>query len=398
MLTDDIDRRSSRDRLNIAVLAPPWAPVTPESRDVERAIGLLCGGLIERGHRVTLFGAPGTSCAATVHEVLQPYGVRELGSAPFQTDYVARIFATLNRGVEQGRPFDVVHDHCGFAVIAMADLIPMPVMHTMHWSIDDKMARLYAQYADQAHLVATTETQAAAVPSQVRLAGVVPNPIDLQDWPLQPDKHNYIVWTWRFEPLRGAQEVISAAQAAHVPLVLSGPVCRGQERWFAAEIAPCLDSDQVRYVGEMTDDQRRQLISDARALLVPNSASDAYQTDIACALAAGTPVIAGEHSAATEIVESGRNGYLASDEAALTAAISALDKIDPRDCRETAVQRHGVEVAAARYEALYQRIAARPVRRRSHMTRRDRRSDLVPAAHHRRPRRSRIALRHTYDA
>lgn len=389
MLTDDIDR-PSRGPLNIGVLAPPWARVTPESHGVEGAIGLLCTGLVGRGHRVTLFAATGTSSGATVHEIEQPYGVRDLGSAAFETDYAARVFGMLNRGAEHGRLFDVVHDHSGIAVIAMADSIPMPVVHTMHWPCNRKSARCYAQYADHAHLVATTENQAAAVAPEVRLAGVVPNPVDMQDWPLQPDKQDYIVWTWRFEPLRGAQEMISAARAAHVPLVLSGPVCRGQERWFAAEIAPFLGTDRVRYVGEVTDDQRRQLISNARGVLIPPSASDAYRTDIARALAAGTPVIASSGGSATEIVEPGRNGYLVTGGAALTAAITALDKIDPGDCRESAVQRHGPDVVAARYETIYHRIAGRPERRRPHLTTRSRRAEPVLAGHPRRPRRSRI--------
>jgi glycosyltransferase involved in cell wall biosynthesis len=388
MLTDDIDRHSGKGHYSIAMVAPPWAPITSESRDAERAIDLLCTGLVERGHRVTLFAAPETTSSATVHEIAQPYGVRDVGSAPFEIDYVARFFDTFRQGAEHGRPFDIVHDHCGLSVIAMADWIPMPVVHTMHWSFNDKMARLYAQYADHAHLVATTDAQAATVPPTVRLAGLVPNPVDIEDWPLQPDKQNYIVWTWRFEPLQGAQEVISAARAAQVPLVLSGPICRGQERWFAAEIAPFLDTDRVRYVGEVNDDRQRQLISAARGLLIPTGSDDAYRTDIAHALAAGTPVIARKGGAAAEIVEPGRNGYLASGEAALSAAITALDKIDPQDCRETVIQRHGVDVVAARYEAIYHRIAGRPERRRLHLLGRDRRSELVSAAPHRRPRRA----------
>ena len=121
MSTDDIGRDSSRGHYSIAMLAPPWAPITSESRDVERAIGLLCAGLVERGHRVTLFAAPGTRCSATVHEIVQPYGLREVGSAPFETDYVARFFDTFRHGAAQDRSFDIVHDHCGLSVIAMAD-------------------------------------------------------------------------------------------------------------------------------------------------------------------------------------------------------------------------------------------------------------------------------------
>jgi glycosyltransferase involved in cell wall biosynthesis len=390
MSTDDIDRHSSRGHYSIAMLAPPWAPITSQSRDVERAIGLLCSGLVERGHRVTLFAAPGTKCSATVHEIPQPHGVREVGSVPFEIDYVARFFERFRQGAEQGRPFDIVHDHCGLSVVAMADWIPMPVVHTMHWSFSRKIGDIYAQYADRAHLVATNEAQVAAVPRNVRLAGMVPDPVDLRDWPLQPSKQNYLLWSWRFEPLHGAHEVISAARAARVPLIVSGPVRRDQERWFGTEIAPYLDNDQVRYVGEVSDDRRRELITDARGLLVPAGVSDAYRIDVAHALAAGTPVIASEGGSAAEIVQPGVNGYLASGEEALTAAIAALDKLDPHDCRESAAKRHGLDAAVASYETIYHRVAGHRERRRSQVTWRDSRSELIFSAQHRRPRRYRI--------
>jgi glycosyltransferase involved in cell wall biosynthesis len=390
MLTDDIGRDSSRGHYSIAVLAPPWAPITSDSRDVENAIGLLCTGLVERGHRVTLFAAPGTKCSATVHEIAQPYGVREVGSAPFETDYVARFFDRFRQGAEQGLPFDIVHDHCGLSVIAMADWIPMPVVHTMHWSFNRKVGDIYAQYADRAHLVATNEAQVASLPPNVRLAGMVPDPVDLRDWPLQPHKQNYLLWSWRFEPLQGAHEVMSAARAARVPLILCGPVRRDQERWFGTEIAPYLDNDQVRYLGEVSDDRWRQLIMDARGLLIPSGVNDAYRIDIVHALATGTPVIASEGGAATEIVQPGVNGYLASGEEALTAAIAALDKLEPGDCRESAATRHGLDAAVARYEAIYHRVAGHRERRRSQVTWRDSRSELIFSAQHRRPRRYRI--------
>jgi glycosyltransferase involved in cell wall biosynthesis len=390
MSTDDIDRHSSRGHYSIAMLAPPWAPITSQSRDVERAIGLLCSGLVERGHRVTLFAAPGTKCSATVHEIPQPHGVREVGSVPFEIDYVARFFERFRQGAEQGRPFDIVHDHCGLSVVAMADWIPMPVVHTMHWSFSRKIGDIYAQYADRAHLVATNEAQVATVPPNMRLAGMVPDPVDLRDWPLQPSKQNYLLWSWRFEPLHGAHEVISAARAARVPLIVSGPVRRDQERWFGTEIAPYLDNDQVRYVGEVSDDRRRELITDARGLLVPAGVSDAYRIDVVHALAAGTPVIASEGGAAAEILQPGVNGYLASGEEALTAAIAALDKLDPRDCRESAAKRHGLDAAVASYETIYHRVAGHRERRRSQVTWRDSRSELIFSAQHRRPRRYRI--------
>lgn len=46
--------------LRIAVLAPPSIPVPPPGYGgIEAVVDLLCGKLVERGHEVTLFAAPG---------------------------------------------------------------------------------------------------------------------------------------------------------------------------------------------------------------------------------------------------------------------------------------------------------------------------------------------------
>src|SRR4029453_5315284 len=150
------------------------------------------------------------------------------------------------------------------------------------------MGNIYAQYADRVHLVATNEAQVATVPAKMRLAGIVPDPVDLRSWPLQPRKQNYLLWSWRFEPLHGASEVISAARAAQLPLIMSGPVRRDQDRWFGGEIAPFLDNDRVSYVGEVSDDRRRQLIADARGLLITPGGDHAYRTDMLHRLRGGS--------------------------------------------------------------------------------------------------------------
>jgi glycosyltransferase involved in cell wall biosynthesis len=378
----DVSRSSNR-RYRIAMLAPPWAAVTPSGcRGVELAVSLLCAGLVDRGHQVTLFAASGTQSSAKVHEILPTYRANEIGHSLFETDHVARVLSALSSAAARGRPFDILHDHCGFTAIAMADRIPVPVVHTMHPPLSSKVGDLYAFYAEGAHLVATSEAQLAAAPQKMRVAGIVPNPVGLNDWPLQPDKQNYVVWHWRVEQhLQYVREVVDASRSAKVPLVLAGPIPRGQERWFHSEIAPYLNDQQVSYVGEVAGDRERRLIADARAVLIPPHSNEAYLTDIVHALASGTPVIAGEGGVAAEIVRDGVNGYSANDEEALAAAITALDQVDPSACRESAVNRHGIDAVVARYEAIYHSIAGQsPERRRAEVAGRGHRPSAMSPA------------------
>ena len=53
------------------MLAPPWIPVPPPGYGgIEAMVALLCEGLVERGHDVTLLAAPGSRSSAKIRELL----------------------------------------------------------------------------------------------------------------------------------------------------------------------------------------------------------------------------------------------------------------------------------------------------------------------------------------
>jgi glycosyltransferase involved in cell wall biosynthesis len=53
-------------------------------------------------------------------------------------------------------------------------------------------------------------------------------------------------------PEKGPHRAIAAARAVDVPLVLAGVIQPGQQAFFDREIAPHIDGDRVRFVGEVT--------------------------------------------------------------------------------------------------------------------------------------------------
>ena len=58
---------------------------------------------------------------------------------------------------------------------------------------------------------------------------VIPNPIELQDWPMQERKEDYVLWIGRMAAEKGPHRAIAAARAAGVPLVLAGVIQPGQQ-------------------------------------------------------------------------------------------------------------------------------------------------------------------------
>jgi len=341
----------------IAMLAPPWIPVPPPGYGgIESVISLLCEGLVRRGHDVTLFAAPGSRSSAAVHEVLPACHPDGIERALYEVDHVAQVFAVVDEATHRGHPFEVIHDHCGFTTVAMADRVSVPVVHTLHGPFTEDISDFYLRHAGKTHLVAISRSQRASAPHDLVIDGTVPNPIDVDDWPFRARKSDYVLWVGRVTADKGPHRAIVSARAAGVRLLLAGPVQPGQEDFFAREVTPLIDDDLVRYLGEIGGRRKKELFADARALLMPIRWSEPFGMVMVEALACGTPVIAFPAGAATEIVQHGCNGYLVEDEAGMAAAVRRAGDLDPAMCRASAAHRFDVDTVAAAYERIYRRV------------------------------------------
>ena len=154
--------------------------------------------------------------------------------------------------------------------------------------------------------------------------------------------------------VKGPHRAIAAARKAGVPLVLAGVIQPGQQAFFDREIAPHIDGDTVRFVGEVGGQIKRSLFANARALLVPIRWEEPFGMVMVEALACGTPVIAFAEGAARELVQHERTGFLVKDEADMADAVSRLPSIPPAACRAWVAEHCDVSVVAHAYERAYQ--------------------------------------------
>jgi glycosyltransferase involved in cell wall biosynthesis len=340
------------------MLAPPWLSVPPHGYGgVESVVSALTEALVRRGHDVTLFCAPGSVSSATVATILAEQHPDEIERSLYEVDHVARAFQAIDDARELGG-FDVIHDHCGFTALAMADRIATPIVHTLHGQFTEATAAFYLKHSHKAVLVGVSRAQLASAPSALAPFEVIPNPIDVSVWPLCERKQNYVLWVGRMTPEKGPHRAIAAALEAGVPLILAGVIQPGQQAFFEREVAPHIDDDRVRFVGEVGGAQKLSLFARARGLLMPIRWEEPFGMVMIEAMACGTPVIAFPEGAARELVADGTAGFLVDDERAMATAIGRLSTISPRDCRRWVAAHCDVEVVAAAYERTYRAVAS----------------------------------------
>jgi glycosyltransferase involved in cell wall biosynthesis len=349
--------------LRVAMLAPPWISVPPPGYGgVESVVSALTEALVRQGHDVTLFCAPGSVSSAKVVTLLDEAHPDEIERSLYEVDHVVRAFAAVEAAAHRGR-FDVVHDHCGFTALALADRIDTPFVHTLHGPFTSSTAAFYAYHGHKAALVSISRAQLAWAPPGLEPLCSIPNPIDLGAWALQERKGDYLLWVGRMTPEKGPHRAIVAARAAGVRLVLAGVIQAGQQVFFDREIAPHIDGDRVRFVGEVGGSVKRSLFANARGLLMPIRWNEPFGMVMVEALACGTPVIAFPEGAARELVVHGHTGYLVDGERAMADAVSNLPRIAPRACRAWVAEHCDVDVVASAYAETYRTVAHRAAER-----------------------------------
>jgi glycosyltransferase involved in cell wall biosynthesis len=350
----------------IAMLAPPWIPVPPPGYGgIEEVVALLTEALVDRGNDVVLFCAPGSTSKAEVRPLLPERHPESIERSLFEADHVARAFEEFDEEALAGNPFDVVHDHCGYTPLGMADRIEQPLVHTVHGPFDEETSVFYDHHGAKGNVVCISRSQAGFAPAGTHVRAVVFNPIDIDAWPVGLEKDDYLLWVGRFAPEKGAHRAIAVATKTGRRLIIAGVVQPRQERYFANEIEPYIDGDQIEFVGEIGGSRKQHLFAEAWAFLMPITWPEPFGMVMVEALAAGTAVLAFPNGAASEIVEHGRNGFLVEDEDEMAARIEDVKAIDPEECRRSA-ERFSPDRVAAGYEAAYREAIERhPERRRN---------------------------------
>ena len=349
--------------LRICLIASSRFPIAePFAGGLEAHTHALASAMRARGHRVTLFAAPGSDpdlrAETLAVDAFEPSdrARRDVGAPPdaFMREHHAYLALMLQLQRQGRRRFDVVHNNCLHHLpVAMSAALEIPLVTTLHtpptpW-LESAMRLAGGRVTAVAVSAATARHWAGTVD-----AGVIRNGVDVSRWRPGPGGAE-AVWFGRLVPEKGPHLAIDAARAAGMRLVLAGPT--HDRGYFDAEIAPRLGAD-VRYAGHLAGPSLRRLVASSRVALVTPCWDEPYGLVAAEAIASGTPVAAFARGGLAEIVgpEAGRLAA-ADDLAGLAAAAVEAAHLPRAGVRRYAETRLSVERMVAQYEELYRSLS-----------------------------------------
>ncbi len=339
--------------MRILQIAPLWERVPPPGYGgTELVVSLLADGLVGAGHEVALW-ASGDSVTKAELRSAYPRSLRTasdvVNPVPYELVHVAQALG-------EARGYDIIHNHSGEPVMAMAGLVEPPMLTTMHCLITPDTEFVWRHYGGYYNTISWAQRRTLPDMDGPRFVGVAYNAIDVDSFPFSDRKEPYLLYLGRVAPEKGTHLAMAVARKLRMPLVMAGKVDKVDLSYYEREVKPGIDGKLVTFLGEADHRLKRELYRNAYCLLVPITWEEPFGLVMAEAMACGTPVVAFARGAAPEIVLHGETGLLVTDVDSMAAAVHRVDRIDPHRCRQHVKAHFDVSVMVGRYLVLYDRI------------------------------------------
>ncbi len=337
-------------KLKIAQIAPLIERVPPKKYGgTERVAHALVEELVLRGHEVTLYASGDSITSAKLISVV-PRSLRETKTVA-ETD-IATVF-NIGLAYRDQKSYDIIHDHTGYLSLPTANLATTPVVMTAHGPFTTQNRRIF-ETLNRPRIVAISESQKRSEP-KIDFAGVVYNGLPMDSYPFSETDDGYLIFVGRISPEKGIHHAIEVAQYLNMPLVIAAKLDIVDREYFKRYVEPHL-SDEIRWIGEVSETDRNVLMSRARCFLNPITWREPFGLTMIEAQACGCPVIAFSRGSAPELIEHGKTGFIVEGVEDMIDAVLQAGSIDRNACRDHALKNFNAKIMAEKYEAVYYKI------------------------------------------
>jgi glycosyltransferase involved in cell wall biosynthesis len=337
--------------MKIAQIAPLWERVPPfRYGGIELVVSLLTDELVRRGHQVTLF-ASGDSITKgnlkSVHEQALRLDPRIKEPGIYEQMMLAQVY-------QQAHHFDIIHSHVGTAALPYSGFVKTPTVHTTHGIFTPDNEKIFRQFAWEP-FISISEAQ-----REPRLGlnyvHTVYNGIDPEAYPFceKPSSPAYLAFVGRLSPEKGPKGAIEIARATGMPLKMAGKIDAVDRDYYREQLEPLIDGEQIQYLGEVSHEEKVQLLRGATVTLFPITWREPFGLVMIESMAAGTPVIGMAMGSVPEVIAHGKTGFVCHSLEKMIEAVPDARKLNRQTCRDYLLSRFSVKAMVNEYEHAYQ--------------------------------------------
>jgi len=341
--------------MRIAQVAPLSESVPPKQYGgTERIVSYLTEELVRQGHDVTLF-ASGDSVTQARLVAACP---RSLRLSDRCIDRMAHHVLMLEQVSQRAHEFDVVHYHIDYLHFPLSRRALTPHVTTLHGRLDiPDLVPLYEQFRDMP-VLSISNAQRKPLP-WVNWQATIYHGLPEDLFRFRPKPGSYLAFLGRISPEKRVDRAIEIAKRAGIPLKVAAKVDPVDKDYFERAVEPLLRSAVVEYVGEISDEEKDQFLGNAYALLFPIDWPEPFGLVMIEAMACGTPVIAYDGGAVSEVIEEGRTGFIVKEVEGATEAVRRVPELSRVRCREVFEKRFTAARMASNYLQVYERVIHR---------------------------------------
>ena len=179
---------------------------------------------------------------------------------------------------------------------------------------------------------------------------VIPHYFDLDNFKYSDKKEDYVLFMGRVCDSKGIDIAMKVTDLLDIKLVVAGQL--GHKNKIIDKV---VFTDNVEYLGTVGVKERKELMSKAKATIIPSIYSEPFGMVQVESLLSGTPIITTDWGAFTEVNLNGITGYRCQTFNDFIDAIKNIDKINSEDCRKQG-EKFSFDNIAPMYEKYFNEI------------------------------------------
>ncbi|HLG81006.1 MAG TPA: glycosyltransferase family 4 protein [Bradyrhizobium sp.] len=338
--------------MRIAQVAPLTEAIPPKLYGgTERVVHWLTEELVELGHDVTLY-ASGDSVTSARLEAPWPRALRLDGSV---RDPNALHMLMLEHVRQRRGDFDFLHFHLDYYPFSLFSRQSTPFVTTLHGRLDLPEHQPVFSTFSSVPVISISNAQRRPLP-QARWVRTIHHGLPERLLTPHPVRPRYFAFLGRIAPEKGVDRAIRIAEHCGVPLKIAAKVDHADRDYFQDKIKPLLNSPNVEFIGEISDQEKSMFLSGAIVLLLPIDWPEPFGLVMIEAMACGTPVIAFNRGSVPEIVEDGVTGFIVEDEIGAIGAVDRLAQLPRTSIRKRFEERFTARRMAQDYLSVYRSL------------------------------------------